>query len=108
MAYEQVGWATNELDPDGNPTKVIPAPEVMATGLLKGEPMGRQWFNYLFNWCIKNIDPGAVPADQASHTVRMFTVEQPDLVANGWRLIKTEPLTTPVAVTVYYYEHVGV
>ncbi len=108
MAYNQMGWATNDLDPDGNPTKVVPPPEVMATGILKGEPMGRQWLNYLFNWCISNIDPGRIPAAQSTHAVRIFTRAQPDMVANGWRLIKTEVLTTPVSVTMYYYEHVGV
>lgn len=108
MAYETVNWATDELDGNGDPTKIIPSQEVMRTGLLRGEPMGRQWFNYILNYLLTQVDAGAVPAADATHNVRIFTRAQPDLVANGWRLVKTEALTTPVAVTMYYYEHVGV
>lgn len=109
MAYEPVSWATDEVDASGDPTKVIPAVEVMRTGLLRNEPMGRQWFNYILNYLLDNVDQGAVPAAQSTGAVKMFTKEQPDMVASGaWRLIKTEALTTPVATTIYYYEHTGV
>lgn len=109
MAYEPISWATDDKDTAGNPTKVIPSVEVMRTGLLRGEPMGRQWFNYILNYLLNNADPGAVPASQSRGDVKIFTKEQPDLVSSGaWRLIKTEVLTDPVAVTMYYYEHTGV
>lgn len=109
MAYEPISWATDELDASGEPTKVIPTSEIMRTGLQRGEPMGRQWFNYMMNYLLNKVDPGAVPKEQSSGQVQIFTKQQPDLVASGaWRLIKTETLTSPVAVTMYYYEHTGV
>lgn len=109
MAYEPISWATDELDTAGDPTKVIPSVEIMRTGLQRGEPMGRQWFNYILWYLLENTDQGAVPKAESNGQVRMFTKEQPDLVDSGaWRLIKTEVLTSPVAVTMYYYEHTGV
>lgn len=106
MAYVPISWASDDSDPQGDPTKVIPAQEVQNTGLLRGEPMGRQWFNYIINHILTQLDGGKTTTP--TNAVRIFTAVQPDLVANGWRLIKTEALTTPVAVTMYYYEHNGV
>lgn len=109
MAYEPISWATDELDASGDPTKIIPSVEVMRTGLLRNEPMGRQWFNYMMNYLLDNVDQGAVSKSESSGQVKIFTKQQPDMVASGaWRLIKTEALTSPVAVTMYYYEHTGV
>lgn len=109
MAYEPLSWATDATDPAGDPTKVIPSVEVMRTGLQRNEPMGRQWFNYMMNYILNRIDPGVVPKAQSTGQVQMFTKQQPELVASGaWRLIKTENLTSPVSVTIYYYEHTGV
>ena len=105
MAYEQISWATDDIDSSGNPTKIIPPVEIMRTGLEVNEPMGRQWFNYILNHLLKSNDPGNGPA---THQVKIYTSPQSDLVASGfWRLIKTEVLTTPVSVTMYYYEHIG-
>ena len=57
-----IHWATNDLDPDSNPTKLEPPDEVQDDGLLRREPMGRQWLNYIINnqseyiaWCVENI-----------------------------------------------------
>ncbi len=109
MAYQPVSWATDPVDPAGDPTKVIPSVEIMRTGLQRGEPMGRQWFNYMMNYLLNKVDPGVVPKEQSTGQVQIFTKPQPDLVASGaWRLIKTEKLTTPVTVSMYYYEHTGV
>jgi len=109
MAYEPISWATDDLDASGDPTKVIPSVEVMRTGLLRNEPMGRQWFNYILNYLLNQTDQGAVPKAESDGQVKIFTKQQPDLVASGaWRLIKTEALTSPVAVTMYYYQHTGV
>lgn len=109
MAYEPISWATDDLDASGDPTKVIPSVEVMRTGLLRNEPMGRQWFNYMMNYLLNQADPGAVSKSESTGQVKIFTKQQPDMVESGaWRLIKTEALTSPVAVTMYYYEHTGV
>lgn len=109
MAYEPVSWATDEVDASGDPTKVIPSVEVMRTGLQRNEPMGRQWFNYILFYLLNQADPGAVPASESQGQVKIFTKPQQDMVDSGaWRLIKTEALTSPVAVTMYYYEHTGV
>ncbi|AZV02137.1 hypothetical protein Arno162_97 [Pectobacterium phage Arno162] len=109
MAYETLGWATNELDGDGNPTKIVPPQEVQLTGLLTNEPMGRQWFNHIIHTLIRNTDAGAVPVAQATHAVRVFGAAQPDLIeANGWKLINTVPLAAASGGNLYYYEHVGV
>lgn len=109
MAYEPISWATDELDSSGDPTKVIPSVEVMRTGLLRNEPMGRQWFNYILYYLLNQADQGVVPKAESNSQVKIFTKQQPDLVESGaWRLIKTEALTSPVAVTMYYYEHTGV
>lgn len=109
MAYEPISWATDETDAAGDPTKVTPTVEVMRTGLLRNEPMGRQWFNYLLWYILTMLDQGLVPAADSRGDVKMFTKEQPDMVASGaWRLIKTEQLTDPVETTIYYYEHTGI
>lgn len=108
MADERIGWATNELDGEGNPTKVIPPQEVQATGLLKNEPMGRQWFNYMLNKILNHIDPGPVPEAQATHQVRIYGTEQAQLELEGWMKVKEEDAPDSTSGKLYYYEHVGV
>lgn len=106
MAYEYLGWATNDTDGSGEVTKSPPPIEVMQTGLQRGEPMGRQWFNYLFNYLLSREAGGKTSTP--TNAVRIFGKEQPDMLNNGWVLVKTEVLAAASGGNLYYYEHTGV
>lgn len=107
MAYEYLNWATDATD-GIDPLKVPPPQEIMATGLLRGEPMGRQWFNYILNYLLSRTSGGKTGAANATHVIQIYGAAQPDMLTNGWKLVKTEALPAASGGNLYYYEHVGV
>jgi len=42
-------WSIEDNDPNGNPLKTFPPPEIVNTGLLEDEPWPRLWHNQAFN-----------------------------------------------------------
>ncbi|AXN57390.1 hypothetical protein ErPhphiEa104_gp069 [Erwinia phage phiEa104] len=108
-----VSWATADVDNEGSQLKVAPPSEIQASGLLRGEPMGRQWFNYTLNnlsQYIKYLDSVVNPTkgtSTATHEIRMSAVQRSDWAASGWKLIKTVTDSTTSTGSIYYYEHTG-
>ena len=45
-----VTWASNEVDVDGDFTKLTPPDENQATGTIKKQPVPRQWWNFFNNY----------------------------------------------------------
>lgn len=113
MAYEYVGWST-DANIAGEPSKVIPSQGVMRTGLVRGEPMGRQWFNYMMNYILVRLAGGKTSTDgvAATHIVQSFTTEQPEMLNHGWILIEKKVIAADAAnhaagATVWSYAHTG-
>lgn len=106
-----VEWASSDVDTDGAQLKIAPPAEIQASGLLKGEPMGRQWFNYVLcnlSKYVKYLDESVSPsATSATHEIRMSAVTRSDWTSRGWKLIKTVADTSASSGKIYYYEHTG-
>ncbi|XAO54247.1 hypothetical protein [Yersinia phage vB_YenM_P778] len=109
MAEPITSWATEDVDPSGQQTRAEPPLEVQRTGLLKGEPMGRQWFNYLFWNILENLRGLAY----ASGDVRISTEQTPAWASDpliwkydGTSTYKDLTPTTPVDVTIYIFKKV--
>lgn len=109
--FPVVNWATQENDSEGNPIKIQPPLEIQATGLLKGEPMGRQWFNYVLNnhsdW-LKYLAGSVTLQTGIVGELRSFSVEQPTLLTQGWQLVETVTGSAQTTTqNLYTYEYVG-
>lgn len=106
-----VDWSTQENDSEGKPLKIMPPLELQATGLLKGQPFGRQWMNYILNSHSEWLKYVAGRVDYSQGKVgelRIFSMEQPDLVAKGWQLVRTVSGTASTTTkNLYTYEYVG-
>lgn len=100
-----VNWATDENDSEGYPIKIQPPEELQATGLLKGQPMGRQWFNYILNnhseW-LKFLSEPTVGE------VKSYNIAQPSLLTTGWVLSSSTVGTATTSTrNLYTYEYRG-
>ena len=47
---EKTIWATNEVDLNGELTKVSPPIELQQSGYVVGQPVARVWLNYQLNY----------------------------------------------------------
>lgn len=103
-------WAVDEFDPDSNPTKIVPPDEVQQTGLLKDEPMGRQWFNYMMNALSRVVyhlyqETHIDETTPATHEIRLSAIERPDWVEIGFVLFRTDENQLDSSGKIYWYEH---
>lgn len=103
-------WATDEFDPDSNPTKIVPPDEVQQTGLLKDEPMGRQWFNYMMNALSRIVyhlyeETHIDESTPATHEIRLSAIERPDWVQIGFVLFRTDDNQPNSSGKIFWYEH---
>lgn len=100
-----VDWSTVENDESGNPLKILPPPEIQATGVKKGQPVGRQWLNYVLNnhseW-LKYLSTPLVGE------VRSYNVQKAELLTQGWKLASSVVGTAQTTTkNLYTYEYVG-
>jgi hypothetical protein len=106
-----VDWSTQENDSEGKPLKIMPPLELQATGLLKKQPFGRQWMNYVLNNHSEWIKYAVSRADYSEGIVgelRSFSTQQPQLLTKGWQLVQTVTGTAQTTTTnLYTYEYVG-
>lgn len=102
-----VQWSTADVDNEGNQIKVEPPAELQSTGLLKNQPMGRQWFNYVLNnLCeyVSYLADAVQPSSSGTGVVIVSTKERTDLTAQGWKLIKQESVSGSSTGYINYYE----
>lgn len=103
LPTETLHWATDENDPEGHATKTMPPAEIQKTGLLKGQPMGRQWFNQIL-WYVLEVTGLA----NRVGAILYFTHTQPDLDADTTHWKKTQIADTNVTGgQKYQYERIA-
>lgn len=99
-------WASSDVDPSGNPSRVIPPIEIQRTGLLKGQPMGRQWFNYII-WHLCNKVESASMSSRIGG-IMYFNATQADLDADTTHWKKTVvPDSNVTGGNRYQYEKIA-